>query len=84
MNLEPRALREHVYCDKRIADLEHLLRVEAHHNAVLVCELSTIRAEASQAAREREEALVEVTRLLNLLVATAVTEPARALNGIVA
>lgn len=91
MALESRDLRAHRWCDLEMSRLQVALDIESRHNALMAGEVARLgnalqaeRERASQAEREREEATVEVTRLLNLLVAQAVTEAARVLPVVVA
>lgn len=83
MSADQRAAHSHRWCDLEMHRLQKALDVESRHNAVLAIENARLSTEAAQAEREREEALVEVTRLLNLLVAQAVTEAARVLPVVV-
>lgn len=84
MNLEPRARREHSYCDAEIARLNDHLNTLEHRNASLVYENSTLRQRALQAERECAEAVRESRELLAQLIENAAKQAARTLPVVVA
>lgn len=84
MNLEPRADREHSYCDNEIARLNDALADLEHRNTQLVIEVSTLRRQAAQATRESEEAFLARALRLNREILRGRTDAAKARNGVVA